>query len=85
MKNLKFWRQITVDNRYFCIQISDMGPIYGEFGFHEIRSPTSPNVKTHKTFVLQGFLLYTNTYVSILYTILLSRYFITKKIDTPDH
>ena len=62
MKNLKFWRQITVGNRYFCIQISENRPTYGDFGFHGVRSPTFPNFKTHKTFVLQRLLLYTNTY-----------------------
>ena len=65
MKNLKFWFQITIVNHYFCIRISENCPTYGDFGFHWVRSPTSPNFKTHKTFVLQGFLFYKNIYIYI--------------------
>ena len=73
MKNLKFWLQITIGNRYFCIQISENCPTYGDFGFHWVRSPTCPNFKTHKTFVLQGFLLHTYISIPKLFTIILSR------------
>ena len=85
MKNLKFWRQITVGNRYFCIQISENRPTYEDFGFHGVRSPTAPNFKTHKTFVLQRFLLYTYTSIYDLYIILLSRDLKTKKVRHHPH
>ena len=55
MKNLKFWLQIAIGNRYFCIQISENRPTYGDFGFHGVRSPTSPKFKTHKKIVLHRF------------------------------
>ena len=55
----------------------------GGFWFLLVRSPTSPNFKTHKTFVLQGFLLYTNTSIPKLYTILLSRDLKNKKVGLP--
>ena len=57
MKNLKFWLQITIGNRYFCIQISENRPTYGDFGFHGVRSPTFPNLKTHNTFVQKDFFI----------------------------
>merc|ERR1711980_12457 len=58
-------------------------PTYGDFGFHGVRSPTSPKFKTHKIFVLHGFLLYTYISIPKLYTILLSRDLKTKKVRHP--
>ena len=75
MKNLKFWLKITIGNRYFCNQISENLPTYGDFDFLGERSPTYVNFKTHKAFVLQGFLLYTNTYITKLFITLVSRDF----------
>ena len=34
-------------------QKTENRPTYWDFGFHGVRSPTSPKFKTHKTFVLQ--------------------------------
>ena len=50
------------------------------FWFWFARPPTSPNFKTHKTFVLQRFLLHTYISIPKLYTILLSRDLKTKKV-----
>ena len=44
------------------------------------RPLTSQNFKTHKTFVVQRFLLHTYTSISKVYTILLSRDLKTKKV-----
>ena len=43
-------------------------------------SPTSQNFKTHKTFVVQRFLLHTYTSILEVYTILLLRDLKTKKV-----
>ena len=45
----------------------------GGFRFLLVRSPTSPNFKTHKIFVLQRFLLHKYISIPELCTILLSR------------
>ena len=83
MKTSKFVSKSPPDNRYFCRQNSENRPTYGDFGFHGVRSPTSPNFKTHKTFVLQRFLLH--TYISITYLLILLvwRKLKTKKVRHP--
>ena len=73
MKKLKFGFKLPTCNRYFCIQISKNRPEYWESGCHGVRSSTSPNFKTHKTLVLEGFLLCTHTYLPKVYMTLLSR------------
>ena len=80
MKNLIIWLQITPCTRYFCIKFSENRPEYSEFGFHGMRPPTCGKISTHKTFVLQRFILFRYTSISILHIILLSRDLKTKKV-----
>ena len=55
----------------------------GGFWFLLVWSPTSPNFKTHKTFVLQSFLWPIYIPIPKLYTILLSSDLKTKKVYHP--
>ena len=53
------------------------------FWFSLVRTPTSPNFKTHKTFVLQRFLLPNYIPIPKLYTTLLSRELKKQKVGPP--